>query len=248
MFDRVYPPHGRPRAMLPGSLVVSLAVHAGFFVAVGLSVPVYMTETLSEGIQYFAPVPVRQPEIAGERLSFLELPGGGIGGQAVGPVETFEDGTTADVRGREGADSVEGAGMFGVASLADFPPVNLDSVYFPDEVDNPAAYDPRSRAPAYPDSLQRLGIEGSVTAQFIVDTTGRAADSTLQIIGFTHQPFAQSVRDALPGMLFRPAELQGSKIRQLVQQTFSFRMPSKAADSARATSTSPVPPASGAAR
>lgn len=248
MFDRVYPPHARPRAILPGSLLVSLAVHAGFFVAVGLSVPVYMTETLSEGIQYFAPVPVRQPETPGERLSFLDFPGAGNLGQAIGPVETFEEGTTAEERGREGADSVEGDGMFGVASLAEFPPVNLDSVYFPDEVDNPAAYDPRSRAPAYPDSLQRLGIEGSVTAQFIVDTTGRAADSSLQIIGFTHESFARSVRDALPGMLFRPAELQGSKIRQLVQQTFSFRMPSKAADSTRATSTSPVPPSSDAAR
>ena len=238
MFDRVYP-RARPRnALVPGHVLASLALHAMLLGAAGLTLPRYVAETVTEGIQYFAPVPVRRPEAAGERLSFLETAGAGDPGRALGSVETFGDESDGGLRGRQGADSTEGSGMAGVNSVPDFPAINLDSVYFPEEVDNPAAYDPRSRAPAYPDSLQRLGIEGSVTAQFIVDTTGRAADSTLRILDFTHQPFVQSLREALPGMIFRPAEIRGTKIRQLVQQSFSFRMSSPVADSTRHT---PVP-------
>ena len=238
MFDRVYPRVRLRDAIVSGHLVASLATHAVLLGTAGLVVPRHVAEPVMESIQYFAPVPERRPEMAGERLSFLNIAGAGVPGRALGSLETLGDGSGLTPRGREGPDSSDGGVTLGVASVPDFPAIDLDSVYFPEEVDNPAAYDPRSRAPAYPDSLQRLGIEGWVTAQFIVDTTGHPADSTLRILDFTHQPFVQSVRDALPGMIFRPAEIRGAKIRQLVQQTFSFRMSSPVADSTRR---SPVP-------
>ena len=231
MFERVYPAV-RPARGLPVAALISVGVHVAVIGVVGVGIPVYVRESVTEGISYFAPVPVQHQQVSGERLSFLEVAGSGEVGQAMGVMDDFGDGATVASRGSDGADSTQGTGTLGVPSLPDFAPISFDSVYFPEEVDNPVAYDARSRAPAYPDSLQRLGIEGSVTAQFVVDTNGRAADSSLRIIDSTHTQFARSLREALPGMLFRPAEIRGTKIRQLVQQTFSFRIPAKGANAA----------------
>ena len=234
MFERVYPRSQPHRPVLPAPVVASLAFHALLVGAAGGTVPVYVSESITEGIQYFAPLPVRRTDLPGERVAYLEVAGGDVG-RALGTLDAFGEGISAQTRGRDGADSTDGAETPGAAPVPEFAEIKLDSVYFPDEVDNPAAYDPRSRAPAYPDSLQKLGIEGSVTAQFVVDTTGHAADSTLLILDFTHEAFARSVREALSGMIFRPAEIRGARIQQLVQQTFSFRMPGKSADSTGAT-------------
>lgn len=245
MFERVYPAKRPSRPPIPGSVVASMTLHLVLIGLGGLSLPVYVSQQLTEGIVFFAPLPVRAAKPATERVTYVNMSGGG-GETSAGPTSVLEDGPPAPL-GEGGSDVAEGQGASGIAIPAELPQIDMDSVYFPDEVDNPAAYDPRSAAPAYPDSLQSAGIEGSVVTQFIVDTTGRAADSSLVIIGATHPRFTQSVRDALPRMLFRPAEISGVKIRQLVQQTFSFRLPARqgaARDSTRGRSAPmPVPPA-----
>ena len=108
-----------------------------------------------------------------------------------------------------------------VPSIFDVP---ADEVYLASQVDNPVAYDPNSAAPAYPDSLRRNGIEGQVTAQFVVDTMGRIDMNSFVLLESTHGRFTESVREALPRMLFRPAEISGHKIRQLVQIPFVFKI------------------------
>ena len=55
-----------------------------------------------------------------------------------------------------------------------------------------------------------------------VDTTGRAEPSSLKILKSSHDLFIQSVKNALPQMKFIPAEVGGRKVKQLVQQPFSF--------------------------
>ena len=65
-------------------------------------------------------------------------------------------------------------------------------------------------------------IEGDVLATFVVDTTGRADPASFKVLRATHQLFERAVRDALPRMRFVPAEVGGRKVRQLVQQPFSF--------------------------
>ena len=59
-------------------------------------------------------------------------------------------------------------------------------------------------------------------AQFVVDTTGRADMSTLRILQSDHQLFSDAVRQVLPKLRFIPAEVGGTKVRQLVQQPFRF--------------------------
>jgi TonB family protein len=74
----------------------------------------------------------------------------------------------------------------------------------------------------YPATLRRQGIEGTVEALFVVDTTGHVTRGSVTIERATNDDFAVAVRTALPDMLFTPAELGGRRVRQLVEQPFVF--------------------------
>jgi protein TonB len=76
--------------------------------------------------------------------------------------------------------------------------------------------------PRYPDQLQRQGVEASFLVQFVVDSTGRVDEKTLDFPKSTHPAFLKAVRDALLRSRFLPAELAGIRVRQLVQQQFTF--------------------------
>jgi TonB family protein len=93
--------------------------------------------------------------------------------------------------------------------------------YFEFQVDR-AVIPVRSPLPRYPDELRSKGISGCVLVQFVVDTTGRADTTTFKVLRMSHLGFAQAARAALPGLRYTPAELQGRKVRQLVQQPFDF--------------------------
>lgn len=77
-------------------------------------------------------------------------------------------------------------------------------------------------SPEYPAALRSSGIEGHVTAQFIVNERGRFEESSLEIISATNTLFVESVRRALPRMRFRPAKIGDQAVAQLVRQDFSF--------------------------
>lgn len=79
-------------------------------------------------------------------------------------------------------------------------------------------------APRYPAMLVSAGIEGVVLARFVVDTLGRVERAGIELTSSAHPMFAQSVREALGRMRFVPAESQGRKVRQLVQQPFTFEI------------------------
>lgn len=92
------------------------------------------------------------------------------------------------------------------------------------EVDSAVVRDPTSAAPEYPQHLIDRGIEGSAAVRFVVDTNGVADTMSYRVLKATHADFAVAVRRALPGMKFRPALRGGVKVRQLVEQTFSFKI------------------------
>jgi protein TonB len=100
--------------------------------------------------------------------------------------------------------------------------VQTDQPYFEFQVEKPVVPAPGSTSPRYPDMLRQAGVEGEVLAQFVVDTTGRAESGSLKILKSSHDLFIQSVRNALPQMKFIPAEVGGRKVKQLVQQPFTF--------------------------
>ena len=76
--------------------------------------------------------------------------------------------------------------------------------------------------PRYPAELQRAGVEGSLLVQFVVDSTGRVDEKTLTFPNDAQPGFLRAVRDALVRSRFFPAELAGLRVRQLVQQQFTF--------------------------
>ena len=76
--------------------------------------------------------------------------------------------------------------------------------------------------PRYPAELQRAGVEGSLLVQFVVDSTGRVDEKTLTFPNDARPGFLRAVRDALVRSRYFPAELAGMRVRQLVQQQFTF--------------------------
>ncbi len=99
-----------------------------------------------------------------------------------------------------------------------------DNAYSVLEVDSAVVYDPTSAAPEYPLHLMNQGIEGLASVRYVVDSTGLVDTITYRVLTTTHGDFAVAVRRALPNMHFRPALQSGVKVRQLVEQTFRFRM------------------------
>jgi TonB family protein len=99
------------------------------------------------------------------------------------------------------------------------------------EVDSEVVRDPTSAAPEYPAQLLAKGLEGWAMVRYVVDTLGQVDTLTYRVLQATHMGFARAVRLALPNMRFRPAIQSGNRVRQLVEQTFRFRI--SASDSSR---------------
>lgn len=102
--------------------------------------------------------------------------------------------------------------------------LSIDTVYTELEVDTAAARYDGSAAPPYPPSMLEQRKEGHVVIQYVIDSTGKADLSSVTIMQSTHDEFANSVKSTLPFMRFRPAKMGGRKVRQLVQQLFSFKI------------------------
>ena len=89
-------------------------------------------------------------------------------------------------------------------------------------VDKPVLALGDSPRPRYPDVLRGAGVEGEVVAQFVVDTLGRVEPGSVRVIRASHALFAREVERVLPLAHFLPAEALGHRVRQAVQQPFSF--------------------------
>ena len=115
------------------------------------------------------------------------------------------------------------------------PNAVYDTVATAVDVDSAVTRFTDSAAPMYPQKLLDLKVEGGAYVQFVVDTLGLADTLSFRVISTTHPEFAQSVRDALPGMRFHPAILRSKKVPQLVEQPSMFKIviPAKPATSAK---------------
>jgi protein TonB len=113
------------------------------------------------------------------------------------------------------------AGGVGKGVVGGTGPVG-DQPYFDFQVEKQAAAEPGHPNPRYPDMLQSAGIPGEVLAQFVIDTTGRADMSTFKVLKSDNDLFTQEVKNTLPKWRFYPAEVGGRKVKELVQQPFSF--------------------------
>jgi protein TonB len=99
-----------------------------------------------------------------------------------------------------------------------------DQPYFEFQVEKPVSQIPGTGVPRYPDALRSSGVEGEVQAQFVVDEDGKAEVNTFKVLKTTNDLFSNAVRAALPQMRFYAAEVGGHKVKQLVQQSFQFKL------------------------
>lgn len=96
------------------------------------------------------------------------------------------------------------------------------AVYTAFQVDTPAEIIGRAPEPAYPDSLWRARIAGRVVAEFVVDSAGNVEPESVQIVSTTQPYFAAAVTASLGAVQFRPAQLSGKPVRQVVLLPFVF--------------------------
>lgn len=97
------------------------------------------------------------------------------------------------------------------------------SIYTADQVDSQARLrGADSLEIPYPPSLFAAGVEGSVMAEFVVDSNGDIERQTFNIVSSTHPLFVEAVSRALERVSYSPAIKDGRRVRQLVHQPFSF--------------------------
>lgn len=96
-----------------------------------------------------------------------------------------------------------------------------DQTFLSYEVERPAK--PKAGpTPVYPANLRAARVEGSVLVQFVVDQRGRPEMTSFKVIKSSNDELTESVRLAVNGMSFFPAESGGQKVKQLVQLPFRF--------------------------
>jgi len=209
------------RATLAGAAVISVVLHAALISAwvLGTMPEADVQSGSIANHVFYIPPPDRAPTQGGSRkaLHFVKdaQPGEGTG---EGPRTVGNDAPTTidETRGDKAKDTL---------TAAELPPsVGPDSVYSVLDVDTAVARSASSAAPAYPLKLLEQHIMGYVNARYVVDTTGFADTASFQVMKATNPEFIDAVREALPYMRFQPAKIGPLKVRQLVEQQFSFRI------------------------
>ena len=158
-----------------------------------------LAEEITQRIYYLPPpdrVPASEPIV--ERIQYVD-----VGNGRASPARRAADGSRncrRRPRGqRDGAprasirSSTGAAGRDSVGGL----------VYSILNVEETAVRAEGSAAPIYPPELIEQAVEGAVLTNFVIDTTGRADTTTIEMLSATHPLFALSVRTAIPGMRFR---------------------------------------------
>lgn len=98
---------------------------------------------------------------------------------------------------------------------------NSEQTFFDFQVDQ-AVKVKFSRPPLFPDRLRNTSFDGNVIVQFVVDESGSAQMNTFKVLKSTDNELTESVRRAVSGSSYFPAEIRGRRVKQLVQQPFKF--------------------------
>ena len=77
----------------------------------------------------------------------------------------------------------------------------------------------------YPRDLREAGVQGEVTVNFLLDSTGRVVPSTVRIVKSTHHAFTAAVRKHLDAVQFAPAQFDRHPACALMLDwPFTFRL------------------------
>ncbi|MEA3245374.1 MAG: M56 family metallopeptidase [Gemmatimonadota bacterium] len=121
------------------------------------------------------------------------------------------------------------------------PAAQSQKTFFEFQVQKPVQLADGSPSPSYPDILKMAGVEGEVLVQFVVEPDGTMMPGSVKILKSTHPLFTAAVNKALMEARYTPAEVDGKKVRQLVQRPFVFSI--STADRAQFGDTTATKPA-----
>jgi TonB family protein len=77
-------------------------------------------------------------------------------------------------------------------------------------------------SPAYPEALRAAGINGRVSLEFVIDSTGRAVVESVVIRASDHPAFTVAAQRAILDSRYRPARRGGRALAARVQQEVVF--------------------------
>jgi TonB family protein len=209
------------------SAFLSAATHA---VLIGLSIvgtqkAAGVPEDSLANRVYYLPPPDRVPNQAArhERIQWMTM------GVPTNPVGQFADVPTgrSELGKREAAVDPLAGLKIGLDSLnlSAVPAIGgTDSAFSVLDVDSAVTRHPWSAAPSYPTEMLKKKQEGTVFVRYVVDTSGFADATSFTVLRSTHDEFTAAVRSALPDMRFNPARIGRRRVRQLVEQEFSFKI------------------------
>jgi len=78
------------------------------------------------------------------------------------------------------------------------------------------------QSPVYPAQLRDAHVNGEVLVQYVIDEKGEPEMQSFKVLKSTGAEFSDAVRRAVAKMSFYPAIVSGKKVKQLVQQPFTF--------------------------
>ncbi len=211
--------------------ILSLVIHATLITgAVIITAHATVASTTGEPVTeiHFAPntpPPVAPPVKADHVLTASPRPKGFQ--QLIAPIEIPNVLPTIDLAAAPtNSDDFSGRGRpGGTFTGIDAGPsasVPASGIYNALQVEKAVGPVPGFTGPTYPQMLRSAGIEGTVLAQFVVDTFGRVDVATFVALRSDHDQFTVAVRASLTRMRFLPAEYGGHKVAQRVQQPFQF--------------------------
>ena len=209
---------GRHRMWIAAPTFWSTAAHLALVGSLVAAAPASTDDApgaAGKDVVFFLPLLPKAPPATG--VADLQWVGAGQGDQAGASAPDANEGFGKPVQDGGGREMP-------LASADEGPPVDGSPVFLASELDVEVQRDPSSAGPRYPEPLRLTNTQGSVIAEWIVDTTGTADTSSLRIVSSTHPLFEEAVRTCLAEMRFQPAELSGTRVRQLVRQEFRFQL------------------------
>lgn len=112
--------------------------------------------------------------------------------------------------------------ILAVLTLAGTASAQTDSTRLPQDPDVEPPVLVSVLRPAFPRELQRLGIEGHVIVEVIVDTLGRPDRRSVRIVRSTDRRLEDPAREAVVRARFRPGRFAGLPARLPYRMTIAF--------------------------
>lgn len=223
MFERIVAPRPRLPAESTSPLVASVAFHVVLAtLAMGVLAHATRTTAVHDAAEHAAEMLLPLlPSSAPPEETALTWEGGTTAGN--GPAAP-RAGAGSGLGIRRGSGRMRSRTVPGTeAGLSEGG--GVQPVYaFDAQLDRPVERHPTAGAPDYPADLLARRIEGYVVAEFTVLPDGRADSASLVIAQVSHPGFAEALRAAMPRLRFIPAEHQGRRVSQRVQQRYIFRV------------------------